>query len=884
MSPETAHATVGACPAEGSPPTGEVPVAAAMPLDRRVELLQKTRLSIVIAGDLAPEMAAAMRHLRHGRGELLIRQGDPGERLFILAAGSAEVRVRSGGGEIVVATLGVGDCFGEMSLLTDEPTSANVLAIEPAETLALDRPAFAELMARRPLVLKAFVSILSRRLRATDTAVGRAHQRERDLTLFLQEEKGDPYGDRVGKHARTLALDREIDRFAALDDPMLISGEPGTGKEMVARLIHRRGRRSGGPFFSVDCARVEETPWGDKLFGARQQDGASEMSITSGGVCYVDLAQGGTLLLHHLENLPPGLQERLAAFLCLTSGSLSAPSLRIIATSDCSPDELRSGGRLTGGLDQSLCANVLQIPALRERKRDIGDLARYFMTRHAARLKKPVTDLDPQAITKLVEYDYTIGNVEELKDAVERAVVIAEDSAIRSEEIFLGPLPRKGRLSVSLLQAPGASVAGGVQTGIRVAQFAAASVFSLILIACFVPLWSGSGGWATAMVWSLWWPALAFSFFFVGRMWCAVCPMAFAARQVQRVKSFNRTIPRWMKDYDSYLAAAGFFLILWVEEITAMRHSPTATGLLLLAIAAGAIATAVLFPRRTWCRHVCPLGGFAGVCSTAALVELRPTPDICSARCSGHTCYKGDARTEGCPMFNHVMFVGTNHTCALCMKCVVTCPNGSPQFNLRVPARELWNGAPTDRRLATFVAMLLGLAAALMAVREGGPGWAVALAGFTRVPHEWWLTGIMVVGAGFPVLAVRAWAHHLARDPNASHVEGFWRALLGAAPLALAAFMAYEIGFIPGLDRVLTSLTLRPEETAWTLPLVAVLRVLILGLGGLTTAAVLWNLFPRSASLRGTPWVRRQIVNLGWTLAYAALLIALAVWPAASPA
>ena len=78
----------------------------------------------------------------------------------------------------------------------------------------------------------------------------------------------------------------------------------------------------------------------------------------------------------------------------------------------------------------------------------------------------------------------------------------------------------------------------------------------------------------------------------------------------------------------------------------------------------------MLLPRRTWCRHLCPLGGFASLGSMTGLLELRPTADICAAKCSDHSCFKGGEHVDGCPLFNHVMFVDSNQHCVLCLKCV----------------------------------------------------------------------------------------------------------------------------------------------------------------------------------------------------------------------
>lgn len=852
-------------------------------LQERVALLRKTRLSPGLTDELALAMASAMEPLHHGPGEVLIRRKEPGSRLYVLVSGRVEVRVPSPqGGEIVIASLTEGDCFGEMSLLTDEPTSADVVAVQDAETLMLARPAFAELIARNPAALKGFITILSRRLRSTDDAASAALERERELAVFLQRERESPHhGDLIGKHASIRSLDREIDKRAATDLPLLISGERGTGKELVARHVHRRSLRKEAPLLTAKCSQISESPWGDKLFGAC--GGPAGSGVAPGGVCYIDLAEGGTLLLHNVELLPPAIQEKLAAFLCLRSGSLAAPNVRIIATTTCTPAELEQGGRLVASLAQAFSGQTLVVPPLRARKKDIGDLARYFLQKHAEHLNKNVTEIDSHALTALVSYDFAIANVAELKETVERAVVLAEDSTVRAEEIFVGPPPKKNPLCFHLLHEPTPKVKWAVQATLLAGRIFVGVFFAALLAWCFVTPWVGGEAIATALVWSLWWPALAVSFFFLGRAWCAVCPMASVAGLVQHVRSLNLRIPAWLKENDAYVTAAGFFLILWIEEASGMRHSAPATGLLLVGIGTGAAVTALLFPRRTWCRHLCPLGGLAGLCSTSAVVELRPTADVCAARCFGHTCYKGDEKTEGCPMFNHVMFVGSNQHCSLCMKCISACPNGSPQFNLRLPARELCTPDAAGRPLGVFVAMLLGLTASLLTLQHWELTGAGPLTDLSETGRFLTVTGIMGLGAGLPVLLATVWAKIRSKSLETGRADRFWKALAACTPLVFAAFAGYQLGYAPGLADLEATIGFRPTGALSTFSLLAVIRGTLLTAGLVVTLLVLRQLTPSEDSTGEKRWMRDRILSSAGALACWAILLAWVVRPPGWP-
>jgi CRP-like cAMP-binding protein len=142
-----------------------------------------------------PAVAAAMRPACYAAGDVIIRQGEPGRHLHVLTRGEADVRVHiADGRSISVSTMKAGACFGEMSLLSGDPTSADVVATTECVTLALDRSAFDALVAAQPALLREFVRMVSKRLRDSNVAVGAAQQKEKSLTRFLQDAGARPAG------------------------------------------------------------------------------------------------------------------------------------------------------------------------------------------------------------------------------------------------------------------------------------------------------------------------------------------------------------------------------------------------------------------------------------------------------------------------------------------------------------------------------------------------------------------------------------------------------------------------------------------------------------------------------------------------------------------
>ncbi|MEK7742827.1 MAG: sigma 54-interacting transcriptional regulator, partial [Elusimicrobiota bacterium] len=481
-------------------------------LDSRVKLLRSSPLWSSLSERTLRAIAVAMKPASLAFGDTLIHQGDQGSRLYAIVSGGVEVRLRTEGGEtVVLAKLGQGECVGEMSLLTSDAASADVVAVNFVECLTLEREAFAALIAADQGILREIVRVISSRLKATDKAVGASVEREKRLSHFIKNEGETKPPVFLGRHPRMNALRQAIARHAQDSTPVFIQGEPGTGKETVARLIHAAGKRKAGPLLAVECAQIVESPWGDKLFGAYGQGGQSPEFFHA--VCYMDLAEGGTLLLMDVDKLPKPIQQRLARFLSSEEwGPEGAPrEVRVIVSSRIALERLASSGQLIGELAQAFKDRVVTVPSLCEHKKDIPELAWAFASEHASRLGKKLTGIDTQAVTKLVSYDYLFGNVRELKEAMERAVVLAEGELIGAEEVFLGVPAKQHSIGFNWLSLPRKLLAFllGIPKAVRVV---AALVFAAIFFDAFVGFQGSQGRLATLLVWSLWWPGLILSF------------------------------------------------------------------------------------------------------------------------------------------------------------------------------------------------------------------------------------------------------------------------------------------------------------------------------------------------------------------------------------
>ncbi|MHB9023498.1 MAG: sigma 54-interacting transcriptional regulator [Armatimonadota bacterium] len=808
-----------------------------------LEYLHSSTLWSALSDDAMQALADVMRPAHFRAEDYIIRQGELGTHFYMLLSGQATVQVHATGDTVIpVATLKEGDCFGEMSLLSGDVTSADVVAVTPCTALTLGRDAFNGLVAAHPGFLREFIRMISRRLQATNAAIGFAQERAEELTKFLQDERAEQYGELAGKYQAHKELLRLVEAHAQQDTPLLILGEHGTGKELLARLIHFQEPRKDAPLLSADCTQIVETPWGDKLFGDYRPEGTERRE--SHAICYLALAEGGAILLKNIESLPLALQERLAGFL---EGTADLPrySVRIIATCTRSLADMAAAGQVCPALAAALAPHTITVPPLRERKRDLPELAYHFLHKHAQRLHKPVTAIDDEAMTRLASYDYRMANIQELEACIERAVILTPDTAVHAEEILLGPLATAQSSGLNLLRLPQAAVKLALRLFPGAVQMLVAAVFAFILYMCLIAPTRAGDNLGTLLVWGLWWPALTISFFLVGRLWCAVCPMALAGSTLQRFINLKWRIPGWLKAHDTLIVVAGFYLVMWVEEVTGMRHSALATGGLLLFILAGALLTSLTLPRRSWCRHLCPLGGFAGLCSAFSVVELRPTPDICTVKCTEHCCYKGYEAIDGCPMFNHLMFQGSNQHCVLCMNCVQSCPHNSPQLRMKITAGEAWVEPEERPEIGKAVVALLSLLIALIVLQmaEQHPG--TLLANLLAQHHTLTVTALLALGALFSLLLVRLADRRLQRLSEEA-IARFWQQAAAGGPTLAALAVYYQLAYIPGADRLSLNLTYLPPAgllaDVASFSLLTLIRMVVLLTGlGITTVS-LWKL------------------------------------------
>jgi len=251
---------------------------------------------------------------------------------------------------------------------------------------------------------------------------------------YLQEEviEAKAFGDLVGQSAVLRQLIGQIEVVAPTEASVLILGETGTGKELVAHEIHRRSQRQQGPLVRVNCASIPRDLFESELFGHVRGSFTGAIKDRAGRI---ETAEKGTLFLDEIGELPLDMQSKLLRFLQekkyerIGDDRTRHADVRIIGATNRDVKKAVAAGRFREDLFYRLHVFPIQVAPLRERKEDIPLLANHFINLSVRDLKCAKPRLTRAAVTELLNYDWP-GNVRELRNVIERAVILARGGAL----------------------------------------------------------------------------------------------------------------------------------------------------------------------------------------------------------------------------------------------------------------------------------------------------------------------------------------------------------------------------------------------------------------------------------------------------------------------
>jgi len=259
----------------------------------------------------------------------------------------------------------------------------------------------------------------------------------------------------IGRSAPMQSVLSLIERAAPTEANVLILGENGTGKELVARAIHRASARAAGVFLSVDLGAIPENLFESELFGHRKGAFTDAKADRTGRL---EAASGGTLFLDEIGNLPLHLQAKLLTALerrtvTPVGGRETVPfDVRVLAATNLPSDKLVDPELFRPDLLFRLNTVEIDLPPLRERREDIPELVRHYLALYQRRYHKPEKSIEDEAMAALTGYDWP-GNVRALRHAVERAVILCEGDAYTAEDFSL---PATARAAAAREQVTGA--------------------------------------------------------------------------------------------------------------------------------------------------------------------------------------------------------------------------------------------------------------------------------------------------------------------------------------------------------------------------------------------------------------------------------------------
>jgi formate hydrogenlyase transcriptional activator len=272
-----------------------------------------------------------------------------------------------------------------------------------------------------------------------------SQERHQHKNVALREEidKASICDEIVGTSAALQSVLSLVSQVAPTDASVLVTGETGTGKELVARAIHRRSRRASRAFVSVNCAAIPRDLIASELFGHEKGSFTGAVQRRLGRF---ELAEGGTIFLDEVGELP--METQIALLRVLQEHEFErvggtrtiATNVRVVAATNRNLQAAIAAGTFRSDLFYRLNVFPIEVPPLRERREDIPMLVEYFIDRCAREVGKNVTGIDKNSLELLQSYSWP-GNIRELENVIERSIIMCETENFSVDETWIPEQP-----------------------------------------------------------------------------------------------------------------------------------------------------------------------------------------------------------------------------------------------------------------------------------------------------------------------------------------------------------------------------------------------------------------------------------------------------------
>ncbi|MBI5440356.1 MAG: sigma 54-interacting transcriptional regulator [Deltaproteobacteria bacterium] len=643
--------------------------------------------------------------LEFAPGEVLLSRDRPA-RFFIVLSGEVEIRLE--GSEhlsLVIEKLGPGGTLGERAILGGRSAPTVAAAVGSVRVLTFPPQWLLESTERLPALRTHVLASLAHRYHGAHVLAWELYRKGKAAERIARS--GVQSGVLITRSAAMKEVDRKIAAVRGEFVPLLIMGERGTGKTFVATKVYEAACESDSPFIAIDSRQLDGESGTRLLFGGPAFEPHPTATTEYGAI---HLAHGGVLVLRHIESLPPACQTVLLEYLqaAAAGGEGYFPRTRVLCTSRQNLSALSDNGRFHTGLAAVLLRHVIRVPNMEERRRDIPDLTQEFLQE-----RQDGSTIAKDAAAVLYSREYPAYHAGELKGVVSFAAVMAKGEPIRAQHVI-------GERRVYALDVDPARTSGVLRwltmgAGVDVLRGFATLFFAGVILATLLAPEAEIGRAANGLVWGLWEPLLIVSFLCLGRLWCAVCPLAVPGLALQKHLGLRLKVPAFLREREPYLAALGIVLICLSGHAFEMKVNPVRTGLLLLTLAGLASVSSLAFERHGWCQHLCPMGALAGSFANLSSIRVWANPWLCMNRCAAAYCLNGRDGREGCPTFHRPNQLTTLSQCKLCMNCLKVCPDQAVSLQLDLPLVRLWTSGSLDSRLVPALLSLVALSLFMVA-------------------------------------------------------------------------------------------------------------------------------------------------------------------------